>query len=262
MVSLLAATAAWAQPYLFFGPRSEYPQFGVRFLHPKLDEDLELKTLTGTYDFGFAFPLSPSLNLVGMVPLVKVAIENQDSSGFGNVYVGVQTREPEAESRLTSASFGVFLPTASRDDSGTLQLGAGFNVHDFAKYVPDYLTVVMTPSYQQRIGASGVLGLEVGPQVLIPTGGEGNDVEIFLQYGAAAGLQRETVSLLVEVIGLYTMTFSEVSAGDRFYHSLQGKVATQIGLFRPSLFYRLPLDDNQKDFLDSSLGLQLEVTFR
>jgi len=237
-------------------------QFGIRFMHPHLSDDFDLKALTGTYDFSFAFPLGTAGNLVGTVPFVKVAIENQDSSNFGNIYVGLQTRQPEEGARTTWFGFGAFLPTAARDDESTLLFGALTNYHDVAKYIPEYLTLVMTPNYRQRVGSSGVLGLEVGPQVLIPTGGEGDELEIFLQYGVVAGFQSPSLSLLAEFLGIFMMTIDDIDMGERFVNSVQARAATRIGLFRPSLFYRLPLDDSQQEFLDSSLGVQLEVTLK
>lgn len=256
------APSGWAQPNLFYGPLSDHSQFGIRFLHPHLSDDFDLKVLTGTYDFSFAFPVGTAWSLVGTVPFVKVAIERQDSSNFGNIYVGLQTREPEERSRSTRFGFGAFLPTATRDDESTLLFGALTNYHDVAKYLPEYLTLVMTPNYRQRVGTSGVLGLEVGPQVLIPTGGEGDELEIFLQYGIAAGLQASSLSLLAEFMGLFMMTIDDLDLGERFVNSVQARASTRIGLFRPSVFYRLPLDDNQQEFLDASLGVQLEVTLK
>jgi len=75
-------------------------------------------------------------------------------------------------------------------------------------------------------------------------------------------LQPEAVSLRAELLGLYLWTPDGLSSHDRFVHSFQVKIATDSRYVRPVLFYRLPLDENQKDILKSSLGIQLEFYLR
>jgi len=247
-----------AQNLLFQTMPKDKPQFGLRFMRPNFDGDDDLSLLSGTYDLYFNIPVSPKLNLVGSLPYTIFSAKGEDSEGgIGSIYVGIQTK-PMTEN--SSLSMGVFLPTAT-DEFSPMLLGLYSNNYEFHKYISDMLTVYGNFSYSRTHSRGAIFGLEIGPNLFIPTKGDG-DVELFAHYGIFGGFKLTRVTFSAELEGLAIISEDIDDFEDRFNHSVAFGAQWIGSNIKPGVYYQIYLKEDFRDYVDGVLGIKVDVDLK
>jgi len=97
-----------------------------------------LNALSGTYDLNISVPVGGKWNINTLIPLVvyKNKVEEQyyyynysytyDKTALGNIYLGLQTIDSTSPNAGRNFSFGVFLPTASKNETGNAKFFLDF----------------------------------------------------------------------------------------------------------------------------------------
>jgi hypothetical protein len=246
-----------AQTFLFQGLPQQKSQIGLRFMRPDFKYGSDLSTLSGIYDFSVNIPLSQNLNLVGSIPYMTFKFENFSESGVGNIFIGLQTHSGFNKGKSSAGSFGLYLPTSGEDICGLF--GAYTHFIDYAKYVTDLLTFYGNYSYVNRTPKGFRLGVEIGPDLVIPTG-DGGDTDFLIHYGFTFGFQDENFAVLSELMGLVIITEEADDFGDRFLHSLDFGFTYLRYNVKPGIFYKLYLKDDFSDIVEGVLGIKVDVT--
>ncbi|MBU1099349.1 MAG: hypothetical protein KKA84_03010 [Bacteroidetes bacterium] len=223
----------------------------------------EFSTFSGSYDFSVNIPLSNSLNLSGNIPLIVTKYDfgyqgnnKYDKNGLGNIYIGLQTKPDSSGVKKSFFSFGVFLPTADEQVSFN---GLYNDYYHLLKFVPNIVGLYGNYSLH-HIGEEGfIYGLEAGPNIFIPTEGNG-DTEIFVHYGFTAGYKLSKVSLKAEFIGFAIITEDADNLSDRMINMFNLGLHYQGSVVSPSLFYKLYLKDALNNNIDGVLGLGVTVS--
>lgn len=262
LVGLLCHSVS-AQTFLLQSLPEDNPQFGLRYLRPNFEWDVDFSTFSGIYDLSFSVPVSSNLNLVGSLPFTTVDSEGEKSeSGIGNIYIGFQTRRLLTPEKTSSVSFGLFLPTASEDKFGVYFFNILTNLHQQEKYLPDMLTFYGNYAHHSVLPSGVKLGVEFGPQLYVPTDDEGNENELFIHYGFTGGAQVTNLAIFAELVGLCIITEEVDDFGDRFTHSLAFGAQWTGGIVEPGIFYQIYLDEDMEEVVDGVLGIKIETSIR
>jgi hypothetical protein len=256
---VIVSGSAVAQTFMFKSVPGERPKIGLRYLRPSFKNDVDLSTFSGIYDLRMNLPINNKWSIDATFPLTRYAVGDEDSESFiGNVYAGMQYLSRTGNATGT-VSFGAYLPTAD-DDLSNLFFGMFTNFEDFFKYYPDALTLYGNYSYINVSDGGLRLGLEIGPDLLVPTGEGDDDVDFLVHYGLTAGYRGERFAALSELIGVAWVTGDWDDFGDRFLHSIDFGVSYVSPRFMPGVFYKIYLKDEFSDIVDGVLGVDIEVT--
>lgn len=259
LLVILSLQMLSAQTFIFQDQAEDRTKLGLRFLRPNPADEDNLSTFSGSYDLYINAPLSSRLNLVGSIPFNSFAAEGEDSeSGIGNVYVGLQTRSDNSAEKGMNLSLSVFLPTASEEKGEAHFTGVFTNFYEFQRSLPEVLTVYSNFAYHYRQLGGGMLGVEIGPQLIIPTGQDGGDTELFGHYGLAGGVSLAKVAIFAELLGVFIVTEDVEDFGDRFEHFVDFGAQLTGSVVRPGLFYMLPLHNDFQDIIDGTLGIKVD----
>lgn len=256
----LLVTSISAQNFLFQTMPNNKSQVGLKFMRPNFEGDDDLSLLSGAYDLCFNVPVNPGINLVGSLPFTTFSAKDADSeSGIGNIYVGFQTRQLLESGNRTSLAGGIFVPTAT-DEFSPMVVGIYSNYYEFQKYVPDMLTVYGNFSYQKHQYRGAIFGVEIGPNLFIPTKKDGGDVELFVHYGISGGFNLTNITFSAELAGLAFISEDIENFEDRFIHSLAFGAQWTGGNVKPGIFYEIYLKEDLRDFVDGVLGIKVDVS--
>jgi len=244
---------------------TEKNQIGFSFEKQFYNNNNNLSALSGIYQLYLDIPISNKFNIIGNIPFLNTSYEidygfgkyDYDENGFGNIFVGMQTNPEIVNNRISIVTFGLFLPTGEKDVAS-----GGFltDYYYIQKYIPNSLGLYFNYAYH-RSNENGInYGLEVGPNILVPTEGETSETEVFLHYGFALGYQMEKIILNVEFTGIGIVTQAVDNFEDRLIHSLNFGGQWKGDVITPKIFYRIYLREELRDMIDGVLGVGINVS--
>ncbi len=252
-------------------------KFGVKYLHPNFKLANTHSRLSGNYDIYTNIPVTDGINLQFCVPIVHYSNESYvvtdiaghevargyDENTCGNIYIGIQHYNPDAEKYPLIASFGVYFPFTNKNKPVARAYGASSEVIGFQKYLPEYLAflgnfaIFKAESKTSDVGLTG--GIEAGSCVYLPTGEHWHGMDFSLHYGITVGLAVQHMVLSTELTGI---VINSPKYGEDIAVT-DSRLAFGIGvtdfIVRPSVFYQVPLDSDTRDFLDNVFGIKLEI---
>lgn len=252
-----------AQGFLLKDLPVDKTTLGFRFLHPSFKNVEGLSLFTGAYDFSVRIPMGSKLNIVGSLPFASISGDEIESeSGLGNIYVGLQYRLGSSAEKGFNLSMGAFLPTAPDDKPSAAVTGLYSNYLQLGKFLPNLLTITGNLGYH-RIHSNGwMFGLELGPDILIPTKDEGGEEELFIHYGLSAGYRINAFDIKVEWAGIGIITEDAEDFGDRFVNMLAFGVVWNGSTIRPGIFYNIYLKKELRELVRGVIGIRVDVMLR
>lgn len=271
--ALVIAVAAFVLPFSLTAQsiwvdRSHNKTIGLEILKPNLAGDFYDNTTfpTSAMFFSLRLPISNRLNVVGEFPMAHAGVDHgsvffefdESETGIGNPYVGLEILNKNS-AFLTE--IGVRAPLTPESNLGTtVGLFADF-IDRSEAFWPDVLSVIAAQNYHHRAPSGFTMRLRGGPSFWIDTGDEDTDeeVELFLLYSAQAGYELHNVSLMGGFSGRMIVTESDLNIGERTLHQFGASASVDLGRVRPSVQFRLPLDEDFGDFLDSIFGVSLAI---
>jgi hypothetical protein len=281
VLAILIAVPAGAQSLLMRDLPSAQTRFALRFAHPHFKAGQRLSAASGVYDVSLDTPLSDGLNLALRLPVMRFTLgEDERESGFGNVYVGVETRpEPDA-ARALSLAFGIYAPTLDRDKP---ELGANAwitNPYEIEAAIKDCLTLRAGAIERYSFSNGGFAGWELATSMLVPikdrssfspdmdlaepvqpTPAEDirNNIGVHVHGAVGAGLRGDRLAVLAECATEYWATAPVASGANRFYPVLAVGAEYRTAWVRPSLYYMFQLDDGLRAVTNASIGAKVEL---
>ena len=252
-----------AQQFLFQTQPKDKSQFGIRFLKPNFEDDLDFTTFSGTYDLYANIPLGKNFNLMFSLPYSTYADDEESESEVGDIYLGLQSRKISGRNTNSTYSLGIFLPTASEDDFTANFISMLANYYQVERYLPNTLTIYGNYAHQIKQASGALFSFEIGPTLLFPTDqdeGEDRETELMMHYGLSAGFQFGKLAILGELVGLAFITEDVDDFSDRFIHTLTFGAQGTGRVINPGLFYSIYLKDEFREFVDGILGIKVDVT--
>jgi hypothetical protein len=254
-----------AQTFNFQSIPNDKKQFGLTFDRPFYSDGI-VDYSVSIYQIYINIPVSTKFNILTNVPFVHANYEfnatpynsdfNFNKSGLGNIFVGLQTNPETVNNRKSVISFGLFLPTG---DEEVAPIGLFPDYYNLQKYIPNSLGIYFNYAHHKIVDEGFEYGLEVGPNMSIPTEGESGEVELFLHYGLKAGVIVQKFSLNVELLGIGIITEDTEDFGDRFVHLVNFGAQWRGDLITPKIFYKIFLQDDLSDMFDGVLGLGVNI---
>jgi hypothetical protein len=265
LISLISLSINFSQTLNLQTSPNDDNQFGLTFDKAFYSSDNNYSLFTGVFQLSANMPISDYLNVISSVPFINMSYENDyafgsyeySENGFGNIFIGLQTNSDFADNSRTILSFGVFIPTS---EEKIAHRGVQINYYDLQKYLPNTLGLYFNFALQKLTGNGFNFGFEVGPNVIIPTQGEGRETELLLHYGLNFGYQIEKLMLNAEFLGMGLVTEDVDNFEDRLIHQLVFGSQWNGGVVTPKVYYRIYLKDKLRDFIDGVLGLSINVS--
>jgi hypothetical protein len=277
---LLFGFGAISAQTIFMNPIPEdKPKISFRFLHPDLKGEFGPTALSGEYELALSVPLNETINLTASMPTFHQAYDVKffnDESGnvtvmrrlsenaFGNLFLEIQTRQVLASQVQGSASFGLYLPTAKYEYKYTAAYIDNLFTNPYEMRANMPKTLVFYGNYAIRMQnpapVTPILGLEIGPEIYIPTENlDSRNSEVLFHYGVSFGVKASYVVVQGELLGLFLASESGLDFTDRFDHfAAFGAQATDLPV-RPGVFYQLPIDEGYRLAMNGILGVKLNI---
>ncbi len=242
-------------------------QLGFNFEKPFFKNSLGFSTLSGVYQFSVNVPVSSKLNIVSDIPFITTKYEVDfgsfigkykfDQSGFGNIFIGLQTNGNPFENKRSIFTFGLYLPTASEDVAIN---GLYINYYNFQEFFPNSLGLYFNYAYHNLPSEGFIFGLDIGPNIIISTIGEGPNPELFIHYGISAGYRVNKFLIKSEFYGIALMSGDVQNFADRFVNLFDIGVQWMDDYVKPKLFYSIYLDRDINRIMDGMLGVGVTVS--
>jgi hypothetical protein len=199
VISLIIFTflnIASAQTFNFQQLPADNSQFGFKFLKPTFVKPRTSSTLSGIYELSANIPLTSELNFIGSIPYKNFDLEanyntwtdKTKQTGFGNIFIGLQTNSDLISNEISVYSFGIFLP--SEKDYRGIRWAALTNYYKIQHFFPNSMALYFNYAYHKIIENSFRFGLEVGSDILTSTKYFSIlSSLVHLHYGIATGYQ-------------------------------------------------------------------------
>jgi len=265
MPASLSAQSLWLE-------RRHERAFGLEVLKPNFTNDDAgqiITTNSGLVVFAtLRLPVSGKILFVGELPFAHGSSETKSSFSsfnrsesqniFGNPYLGFEITD---RTGAFTPEFGVRVPVTPEDKFLGVITGLYADYDRLEAFLPDTLSVMTLANYRYRDQSGFALKLRGGQSLLFDTSRYGGGAELFISYSAQAGYESERFSILGGVTGRALLTEENASFAERSIHQLGFNASVGLGKVRPGVHFRLPLDDDLKNVIDSVLGVNLGVQF-
>lgn len=199
------------------------------------------------------YPLGKIVRITAEVPLMleqnNTPLKSSTKSGIGNFLIGCELGDLNSP-----ICFEVGIRPALRKESEIFSL-----VGYFGDYGRGEIYLTETRSYLAVINVKSVRNdgfvyrIRFGPTVLLP---EHGDAITMVDYGMKIGYEESGIGLFTAITGRWNTKENE---GKTAYHYAGIDGGYRIGNIRPSLFYRIPLDQENEKLSKQTLGVTVTM---
>ena len=240
--------------------------FGFNFDKPFYSIDDEFSFFSGVYQLSLNIPVSSKLNIISGVPLLVSSYERDygiwgkskfDKNDVGNIFIGLQTNHSSMKNKRSIVTFGLYLPTASKEAAFNGLLTDYYNLQ---KFIPHYLGVYFNYAFHKINHEGYNFGFELGPNIIFPTEGEGSKTELFVHYGLGGGFNVNRLLIKTEFTGMFIVSEEAQTFGDRFVNLFNLGAQWEGNTVTPELYYRIYLTNNISEVIDGVLGIGVSVS--
>lgn len=209
-------------------------------------------------------PLTSRISAVADVPFSYARVEPLDedaqtSSVVGNPYLGVEfTGSPRLRLEL-----GARAPLNTADEESfadvTAFMGDPLRLDAFME---DVLPVSAAATWTQPLTPALSLRLQGGATGLFHTGDETADNDATLDYGVAGSYTAGRARLGLGLAGLWLASADDGDFAENSVHSAGASADFLVGGVRPGISVRVPLDEDVREAVNSTVGLYLQIPLR
>lgn len=239
----------------------------IEFLKPNYAQDEDFSFLTSVTFLSARFPMARNIIFSGELPFsyVNWDIPQGPDLGakqtFGNPYLGL-----EFHPRRTQMFFelGVRVPLAAGIDEENGEATITGGLTDFVDraeaFATDAVPVTGFVNYILSSRTGFYLRLRGGPSFWIASG-DREESETFILYSAQAFYETGILRFGGGFSGRYAASMEGGDFAERSMHQLTFGLDFILGMFRPGVYIRIPLDDEYKDFITTVFGISLGIDF-
>lgn len=245
---LAASTPAAAQSTAImpepFAPR----EFGIEIQRPFFEESEGLDFLSfATYFYG-RYAITPEVTLVADVPWAHAGIDDESSTGIGNIMIGAYGK------RGSTTLYGTIrLPTASEEFANLFATLS--ELPNVQTWVPDITSVSLGGIYRHRRPNGHGIDAQLGGVIVKPDEG---DWELVLDYGVQYVYRPGQWGVTGGIQGTAFAT-GDGSFSERTFHEARLRVDYTSARWRPAIGLTLPFDDDIQEVVNGVLRLGLQV---
>ncbi len=255
LILLISLEDLSAQTINFQAIPDDKTQFGFSIDRP-FYFNINSFIVSEVYQFFFNIPVSSDLNMIGSVPYVSANdyIYNDytyDESGFGNIFIGVQTNPGTMDNSKSIFSVGLFFPTGRQETYPA----AYVNYYDIRKYFPSF-GLYFNYAYIKVNSEGFNYGLEVGTDILIPI----PEAALLFHYGINAGYQVSRLLFNIDIFGNAVINGEFDNLGDRFTNLIDFGAQLKESTITPQIFYRIYLGEEMRNVTNGVLGIGVIVS--
>jgi hypothetical protein len=259
---LFVSNATSAQNFLSQRvPTEGNSSLGLRYFRylPPSGNDLQQSFINGVYDLNATIHLNDGWILGGSIPVIYFGSGDMNESGLGNIELkGAKLFGLEQNSMVT---LSIYLPTAPNDSEAPFY-GIITNLYELAKYSPDLLTFRVNYAYEVTNVDNLIAGIELGPQVLVPSNSESilfePETEVIINYNLKLGYKIQDFALFGE-LGSWTIATEEGGFGDNSIHQFSVGLQLINTPIQPGIFWSNIIDEEFSE--GSTLGIKVDYTF-
>jgi hypothetical protein len=215
---------------------------------------------------GLRMPVSPRILLAAELPYAHSGWQADGVTtrqhSVGNPYVGLEARP--WDDRPLRLDAGVRIPLASSENPQATSLGILSDLDRVEAYAPRMWSVRGNAAYKVPMTPQVSVGMHAGPLVTIAKHREETEsrAELFGVYGSEVSYQPSQLRLAAGIGGRMLITEADMSFDDRSLHQVGAAASYQFGRARPGLHLAVPLESAQRDIMNWSLGLNLQLGLR
>ena len=268
LIALVGLCYSWnvvmSQSFNLEPGASESTLIGLKVSLPVFEKSewYNVKAMSGIYTLYSAVPFSKKWSLYAELPFIVSKYEdgNENETGLGNIFLAA--RVTLNEKRTSLLSLGAFLPTISEDKYSLSLIGWMSNYYRYAQVVSAY-TIYGNYSYRTDPEKSWILGIEVGPEVVIPKAEVESDSEVWLHLSLQAGYRINKLALWAEFNDIIyaSQLDQEIDFNDRNINQLVLCGQYEFGVIRPGISYMFPLKDDISDLQKGAIGVKVDFLF-
>jgi hypothetical protein len=254
--ALAAAVPAAAQEVL------PTPSRGVWLESTYTDFEGEgVKFPTTVWYLGARFPLTQQINAVVDLPFShsRVEIGDEDaetSSVFGNPYLGVEF----AASPSLKLELGTRAPLTNSDDESTADVVAAVsNPLRLEAWAQDVVPLTAGATFSTDLSPAFTLRTRGAATAFFFTGEGDSDTETAIDYSVTGTYTSGNARFGGGFLGRWLASADEGSFGENSLNQLAVSADVLVGNVRPGLSVRVPLDEDYRDVVNSSVALTLQV---
>jgi len=234
---------------------------GLKYNRVLFKGETDLSSFSGIYKFYGYFPLKNNWQINAEIPLVVASFKDNEYSdnqtGLANIFIEFQ--KALNEKKTTYLDIGLYIPTIGSEEYGRMFVGILSDVYRFVQYT-EGVTLNSTFGYNLRNKPGAIFGVEVGPDVYIPTSGNDEEVEFLIHYGLKGGYMFKQVSTWVEFSGMWLLS-EEGSIDINSYNQIFLGGQLNSGRFRPGFFYGFHINEGLREETKGIIGINLQVVF-
>jgi hypothetical protein len=239
----------------------------IEFLKPNYEEEEDFSFLTSVTFLSGRFPIARNIIFSGELPFsyVNWDIPQGPDLGaeqtFGNPYFGIQLNLRQAPLFI---ELGARVPLAAdiEGENGDATLNGGLTefVDRAEAFATDAVPITGFINYifSTRTGFS--LRLRGGPAFWIASG-DREESETFLLYSAQIFYETGTIRFGGGFSGRYITTLEDADFGERSMHQLTFGLDIILGMLKPGVYIRIPLDEEYKEVIKTVFGISLGIEF-
>jgi hypothetical protein len=239
------------------------PGVSLEISKVSFDEDPHLSFGTMQLTLAARFRLAENMFFLFELPYVHTGrdvvyvpyygIHSESSSTLGNPYLGVETSRPDGGPVF---KFGMRVPLTSQTEYTAWSYGVAAARDRWEAFGPKLTIIQVGGGLQISRTNQYRLRLLLLPTLMVPNSG---DPELFLDMNTEFWITSRHVRAGIGLYDRYFVTESEHSFDAR--NELQTGLSfnAAIGTFHPGIHFRIPLDQNVKNVIDFTYGLNLTV---
>ena len=239
----------------------------IEFLKPNYVDEEDLSFLTSVTFLSGRFPISRNIVFSGELPFsyVNWDIPQGPDLGakqtFGNPYFGIEYHLPQASMFF---ELGVRAPLTTDIDKENGEATVNGALTDFVDRAEAFGTDAVPVSgfinyiLSSRTGFS--LRLRGGPAFWIASG-DRDESETFILYSAQIFYETDSIRFGGGFSGRYLSSEDEGDFAERSFHQLTFGLDFMLGMFRPGIYIRIPLDEEYKEMINTVFGISLGIDF-
>ena len=239
----------------------------IEFLKPNYAEDEDFSFLTSVTFLSARFPMTRNIIFSGELPFsyVNWDIPQGPDLGakqtFGNPYLGLEFHPRRIQMFF---ELGVRVPLAAGIDEENGEATITGGLTDFVDraeaFATDAVPVTGFVNYILSSRTGFYLRLRGGPSFWIASG-DREESETFILYSAQAFYETGILRFGGGFSGRYAASMEGADFAERSMHQLTFGLDFILGMFRPGVYIRIPLDDEYKDFISTVFGISLGIDF-
>ncbi len=231
----------------------------LELLKPNLDGPDNTTFITSTAFLTVRVPISSRLNFVGELPFAYGEITfagQQPKDKFGNPYFGVEIKRAGSPIFVEA---GGRLPLVRSDNFASF-VGFFSDVDRLEAFATDNYAFLGAVNFQSLEPGEVKYRFRAGSSLLMQTE-DGMDPDVFLFFSGQLGYEREALEVLTGVSSRFRLT-PDGKLGQRSFLQLGFAVSYKMGILRPGLNLKIPIEDDLREIVDVIFGLNLGLELK